>query len=106
MCLVTVGKPKEIKDYVEELLKFHGKWELHQKLKDWNVPKFPIDGNILKSHNCPSGRIMGTIINKLKEEWVKNEFQSTSEELLTQLPKILEDLNIVDGKQVKKPKTQ
>jgi tRNA nucleotidyltransferase (CCA-adding enzyme) len=106
MCLVTVGKPREIKEFVEELLKFLGKWELHQKLKDWKVPRFPVDGNILKSHNCPSGKIMGTIINKLKEEWVKNEFKPSADELLLSLPKILEELNIVDGKQVKKPKTQ
>lgn len=106
MCLVTFGKPKEIKSYVEELLKFHGKWELHEKLRNWNVPKFPIDGNILKAHNCPSGKVMGTILSKLKEEWVKNEFKSTVEELLTKLPKVLEELNIVDGKQVKKAKTQ
>lgn len=104
MCLVTFGKPRDIKDYVEELLKFQGKWELYQKLKDWIVPKFPVDGNMLKVHNCPSGKIMGSILNKLKEEWIKNEFKSTAEELLTQLPKILKEFNIVDGKQVKKPK--
>lgn len=106
MCLVTQGKPKEIKDYVEELLKFHGKWELHQKLSDWKVPKFPLDGNILKAHNCPTGRIMGTILGKLKEEWVKNEFKSTADDLVKQLPKVFEELNIVDGKQVKKAKKQ
>lgn len=106
MCLVTVGKPKEIKDFVEELLKFLGKWELYAKLKDWKVPKFPVDGTLLKAHNCPTGKLMGTILNKLKEEWVKNEFESTADELVSLLPKILDELNIVDGKQVKKPKTQ
>lgn len=106
MCLVTLGKPKEIKDYVEELLKFHGKWELHAKLKSWNVPRFPVDGTTLKANNCPSGKIMGTVLSKLKEEWVKDEFKSTVDELLAHLPKILEELNVVDGKQVKKAKTQ
>jgi hypothetical protein len=105
MCLVTAGKPREIKEFVEELLKFHGKWEMHEMLKNWQVPRFPVDGTLLKSQNCPTGKIMGTIITKLKEEWVKNEFNSTAEELLTHLPRILEELNIVDGKQVKKPKT-
>lgn len=47
---------------------------------------------------------MGVVINKLKEIWVKNEFKSTSEELVGHLPKIYEELNIVDGKQIKKPK--
>lgn len=105
MCLVTIGKPKEIKEFVEELLKFHGKWDIYKKLKSWSVPKFPIDGNTLKSKNCPTGKVLGTILNKLKEEWIKNEFKSTKDELLAHLPEILDELNIVDGKQVKKPKT-
>lgn len=104
MCLQTTGKPKEIKEYVEELLKFHGKLDLYDKLKAWQVPRFPVDGTMLKQHNCPTGKLMGTIINRLKEEWVKSEFKSTSEELLKLLPKVLQELNIVDGKQVKKPK--
>lgn len=106
MCLQTIGKPKDMKTYVEELLKFHYKWELYDKLFNWQVPKFPIDGATLKQHNCPSGKLMGIIINKLREVWVKNEFKSTSEELVTLLPEIYEDLNIVDGKQVKKSKTK
>lgn len=106
MCLQTIGKPKDMKTYVEELLKFHCKWELHDKLFNWQVPRFPVDGATLKLHNCPTGKLMGIIISKLREVWVKNEFKSTSDELVTYLPKIFEDLNIVDGKQVKKPKTK
>lgn len=106
MCLQTTGKPRDMKDYVEELLKFHGKLELYKKLKDWEVPKFPVDGTMLKQHNCPTGRLMGTIINKLKEEWVKSEFKHTSKELVALLPNIFQELNIVDGKQVKKPKIE
>lgn len=104
MCLQTFGKPRDIKDYVEELLKFHGKLELHEKLKNWEVPRFPVDGSTLKQHDCPSGKVMGVVITKLKEIWVKNEFKSTPEELIAHLPKVYEELNIVDGKLVKKPK--
>ena len=106
MCLHTIGKPRDIKDYVEELLKFHGKWDMHDSLKNWEVPRFPLDGTTLKQHNCPSGKILGVIINKLKEEWIRNEFKSTADELLSHLPKVFEELNIVDGKQVKKSKTE
>lgn len=106
MCLQTSGKPSDTKYYVEELLKFHNKFELLAKLQSWKVPRFPVDGNILKKHNCPSGRVMGVIINKLKEVWVKNEFQLTAEELIEHLPRVLEEMKIVDGKQTKKPKTQ
>lgn len=106
MRLQTTGNTKDIKEYVEELLKFHGKFELYKKLLNWNVPKFPVDGTTLKQHNCPSGKVMGIIINRLKEIWVKNEFKPTAEELLEYLPKIHADLNIIDGKQVKRAKTE
>lgn len=104
MCLQKFGKPLDLKGYAEELLKFHGKLELYEKLKDWQFPKFPINGATLKDHNCPPGRVMGHVIQKLKMIWVENEFKSTTEELLVHLPKIYEELSIVDGKQVKKPK--
>lgn len=48
---------------------------------------------------------MGIVIEKLKEQWTKVEFKSTREELVSHLPRIYEDLNIVDGKLVKKAKT-
>lgn len=105
MCLISSGKPRDIKDYVEELLKFLGKWELHEKLKNWQVPKFPIDGNTLKAHNCPSGKIMGVVLGKLRDIWALNKFDISVDELVKHLPKIYEELNIVDGKQVKKART-
>lgn len=104
MCLQTFGRPRDIKDYVEELLKFEGKWKMYEQLKKWEVPKFPVDGNMLKQKGCPQGRVIGNIMNELKKVWIKNEFKSTSDEILEHLPKVLEELNIVDGKPIKKPK--
>jgi len=106
MCMQPMGKPRDVKDYVEELLKLVGKWELLTELKNWEVPRFPVDGATLKANGCPQGRLMGSIIDKLKVEWVKAEFKSTTEELLAHLPRILEELNIVDGKPSKKPKVK
>ncbi|CRK98759.1 CLUMA_CG012009, isoform C [Clunio marinus] len=106
MCLITSGKIKDIKEYVEELLKLHCKLDLHQKLKEWTVPRFPVTGSLLLQNNCPTGKIVGVVLNKLKVIWVESEFKLTSEELLEHLPQIFKDLNIVDGKLVKKPKTQ
>lgn len=104
MCLQTLGRPHVTKEYVEELLKFHNKWELYGKLKNWQVPKFPVSGNMLKQNGCPQGRTIGRVISKLKEVWIQHEFKSTAEDLLKHLPAILEELNIVDGMPVKKPK--
>lgn len=106
LCMQSgLGKPKDSKEYVEELLKLHCRNDLYQELKVWKIPRFPVDGTTLKQSGCPSGKIMGVVINKLKEYWIKDEFKSTMEELVKHLPKIYDDLNIVDGKLVKKAKT-
>lgn len=106
LCLQSgFGKPKDIKEYVEELLKLHCRNDLYEQLKVWEIPRFPVDGATLKQNGCPSGKIMGIVIEKLKEQWTKDEFKSTREELVSHLPRIYEDLNIVDGKLVKKAKT-
>jgi hypothetical protein len=102
----SLGKSRDLKDYVGELLKFHCKEDLYHKLKAWEIPKFPVDGKMLKDSGCPSGKIMGTVISKLKEHWVNDEFKTKPEELMKHLPKIFEELNIIDGKVVKKQKLQ
>ncbi len=99
-----MGKTKDIKEYVEELLKFHCKEDLYFALKDWTIPTFPVNGTCLKDNGCPSGKIMGIVMNKLKEYWVENNFEASKEKLLVHLPKIFESLNIKDGKLVKKAK--
>jgi DNA-directed RNA polymerase delta subunit len=48
---------------------------------------------------------MGAVMQKLKELWVEEEFKPSKEDLLKHLPKVYNDLNIVDGKFVKKAKT-
>lgn len=104
MCLQSSGQPKILKQYVIELLKFQGKWNFVEELENWQFPKFPINGNILKNHNCPTGKVMGVIMDKLKEEWVKNNFESTEKELLEHLPRILEEIKNYKNSQIKRPK--
>jgi hypothetical protein len=101
-----IGKPKDIKSYVEELLILVQQRELYEKLKNWEVPRFPINGKMLQDKGCPSGKIMGIVMNSLKKIWTQHEFNISSDELFNHLPKVYEDLNISDGKQNKKIKTK
>lgn len=106
MCIQPVGQPKTLQEYAIELLKFHGKWDLMDELKHWQIPKFPLNGSILKSHKCPGGPKMGYVMSKLKEEWAKNKFESDANELLAHLPKILEEIQITNENHVKRQKTE
>lgn len=105
MCIQSVGHPKTLKEYAIELLKLHGKWDLMDELKLWQIPRFPLNGSVLKAHNCPGGPKMGYVMNKLKEEWAKGNFESNAEELLAHLPKILEEVQN-QHEHVKRQKTE
>lgn len=104
MCIQTIGKPSDQRHYVEELLKYLGKVESYEKLKSWEIPYFPVNGNLVKENGCPPGKWIGVVITKLKHMWAANEFKSTQDELMKHLPDILKDLNIEDGKVKKKSK--
>lgn len=74
---------KLLKDFVLELLKYSDKREIYDELLDWNMPRFPINGNILSEHGY-SGRKMGAILEKLRDIWADSNFQMAQEELLQQ----------------------
>lgn len=105
MC-VLVGKNQNItKEYVLELLKYNGKADLFEQLQVWSTPRFPITGTMLQNHGCPKGRTMGLVMNELKDIWGNGNFELTADELLKELPNVLNELNRSnDGMVSKKPK--
>ncbi|XP_037049872.1 CCA tRNA nucleotidyltransferase 1, mitochondrial isoform X1 [Bradysia coprophila] len=105
MC-VLIGKNQNItKEYVLELLKYNGKLDLFEQLQVWSAPRFPITGIMLQTHGCSKGRMMGLVMNELKDIWANGNFEMTAEELLKELPIVLNELNRSnDGMVSKKPK--
>ncbi|XP_055921771.1 CCA tRNA nucleotidyltransferase 1, mitochondrial [Eupeodes corollae] len=86
-------QPSARRDFVEELLKYSGSLDLYKQLKSWQIPAFPVTGNMLKEKNCPVGKKMGTIMSKLKLIWAQDDFQTSSQDLLeVHLPTILAEL--------------
>ncbi|KAH8385130.1 CCA tRNA nucleotidyltransferase 1, mitochondrial [Drosophila serrata] len=77
------------RDYVEQLLKYSNKVDLYNQLKAWVKPDFPIRGNVLNGHGLKGIRL-GFVLNELKTLWADSDFKLTAEELLRQLPDILE----------------
>ncbi|XP_058172246.1 CCA tRNA nucleotidyltransferase 1, mitochondrial [Anopheles ziemanni] len=93
LCLQTISSAKIKKEYVLELLKYHGKRGLHQQLLDWPLPQFPIKGNVLIAKGAPTGPKLGHVMDRLKVIWSNNQYSMTQEQLLEHLPKVLEELN-------------
>ncbi|KAG5677811.1 hypothetical protein PVAND_007538 [Polypedilum vanderplanki] len=103
LCLSNdFGKPKDIKNYVHELLKYHCNKETYENVNNWKIPYFPVNGTMLKENNCPAGKFMGHVMIKLKTIWANNDFNMSAEELITHLPKVISELDLEKG--VKKQK--
>lgn len=92
LVLNTRYKQKDAIEYVRELLKYRGDENLLNQFNSWDVPKFPINGKILKEAGVPPGKMYGSIINKLKDIWIDNEYKTTSNDLVKQIPSIMEEI--------------
>lgn len=105
MCILAGTNQNITKEYVLELLKYNNKPELFEQLQVWSPPRFPVNGNMLQSHGCAKGKMMGPVMNELKDIWAKGNFEMTADDLLKELPAILTKLkDSHDGLATKRPK--
>jgi tRNA nucleotidyltransferase/poly(A) polymerase len=51
-------------------------------IKKLSLPKFPFDGEYLKNKGVKEGAIMGKILKMLEDEWIKNDFNISDQEIL------------------------
>ncbi|XP_039758121.1 CCA tRNA nucleotidyltransferase 1, mitochondrial isoform X2 [Pararge aegeria] len=89
LVLNTKIKQKDAVDYVREVLKYRGSENLLEQFNSWDIPRFPVDGKILKDNGVPPGKMYGRIINKLKDIWIDNEYKQTTADLVKLLPSII-----------------
>ncbi|XP_041969454.1 CCA tRNA nucleotidyltransferase 1, mitochondrial isoform X2 [Aricia agestis] len=89
--LTSKIKQKDMIDYVCELLKYKGEEVLLEEFKKWEIPKFPINGKILKENGVPPGTMYGPIINKLKNLWIENQYKQSADDLVKFIPSIIEE---------------
>lgn len=78
-------------DYVTEVIKYNGDEILLKEFKNWIIPKFPLNGKILKENGLPPGRLFTPVITKLKEFWIANDYKCSTEDLIKLLPSIIEE---------------
>lgn len=71
------------REWIRELAHWEDRdeWEKNA-LVEWVFPPFPVNGNDLMACGIKPGKIMGVIINELKEEWAARGFSATKEDLL------------------------
>lgn len=86
--LVVKSKSKvsNVVEWILEVLKYNNSPLIEDFLK-WEMPKFPISGATLKENGIESGKMMGFVLNELKQIWADSDFTLTQEELVNHIPK-------------------
>ncbi|KAK2704913.1 CCA tRNA nucleotidyltransferase 1, mitochondrial-like [Artemia franciscana] len=83
--------PKDEKIYIEELIKYKGQTSVLKEFLEWEPPKFPVKGGVLKENGVPGGRMMSVVIDKLKDKWIDTDCNISAEDLAKMIPAILEE---------------
>lgn len=88
--MILAQSNRSFKGYVLELLKLNDKKHLHDQLLELEVPKFPLNRNILLEKGCPAGKRIEYVLGKLRDNWIDSNFTLQQYELIEQLPAVLE----------------
>eukprot|EP00090_Calanus_glacialis_P011086 TRINITY_DN19564_c0_g1_i1.p1 TRINITY_DN19564_c0_g1~~TRINITY_DN19564_c0_g1_i1.p1 ORF type:complete len:427 (-),score=146.80 TRINITY_DN19564_c0_g1_i1:75-1355(-) len=93
MAVDSKAKVQDTRLFIDQVLKYRGNMDLAKEFSTWEMPRFAVTGNHLKEAGCPPGRIMSLILGKLKETWKESDFEISLEELMKQIPKVLDSID-------------
>ena len=62
-------------------------YETYQELASFEVPKFPIDGQLLMKYNVKSGPYMGRVLKNLQQIWFENDFTIDNNIIMQEIEK-------------------
>ncbi|XP_043496139.1 CCA tRNA nucleotidyltransferase 1, mitochondrial isoform X3 [Polistes fuscatus] len=85
-------KISDTKEYVCELLKYRGMVEFYNDINKWTIPKFPINGHMVKSY-VSNGKMVGPVLQKLKVLWFDSDYKMSSDELIKHIEPIVHELD-------------
>lgn len=86
-------KQDTMKMYIEQLLMYNNDRVILEEFEKWTPLKFPITGNMIKTHGVKDGKKIGIILRKLIEYWADDDFKTDIEELLNLIPKAEHELS-------------
>lgn len=91
LVLKSKTKPSDTKKMAIELFKYNNLPYL-EEFENWEIPKFPVTGAMLKERGVEIGRNMGIVMAELKNYWADHEFTNDVDEILKELPNVVEKL--------------
>lgn len=81
------SKTNDVREWILEVMKYNN-FAFREEFANWPIPKFPINGIMLKEAGVDPGRTMGNVMSELKRMWAENEFESSSEDLMKEVPEL------------------
>lgn len=100
-------KPKVIREYIVEILKYRNDLELLEDFNKWEMPRFPfVTTAVLNKNGVLIPKMYGVVLNALKDYWANNKFDVKLEELEKQIPIIMNNINVADIQYEKFTKTK
>ena len=99
-------KQENTRLFLEQVLKYRGDTELLREFQAWTIPRFAVTGNHLKEAGCPQGRIMAVVLTELKDRWKHSDFTVSPEELVSQIPSVLDSIDIKQMQDLSSPKSK
>ena len=98
-------KPKDVRKYIEEVMRYRGERELLEEWLQWEPPVFPVTGKDLIAHDCPKGRTFSMVLDILKRHWKESDFKLSKENLLELLPDAIDEITILQKERKNKKRS-
>ena len=91
--VLSKNKSHLVKEWIIQQMICDDRDDLVEDFKNWEIPRFPVNGRDLKEEGVKNGKLMGKIIDELKKEWIESDFKVEREHLLkVSLPKVSDAL--------------
>ncbi|RUS84787.1 hypothetical protein EGW08_007471 [Elysia chlorotica] len=88
----TAGKETKVINKIVELMKYCGHIKIAEEFPKVQLPQFPVTGHDLTQKDVPRGPRFAATLNELRRIWKESKYKLGKEDLLEQIPEILESL--------------
>jgi len=99
-------KTENTRLFLEQVLRYRGDTELLRQFQHWTIPRFAVTGNHLKEAGCPPGKIMSVVLSRLKDQWKQSDFELDQDQLISQIPSVLDSIDVTQMEQLSSPKSK
>jgi len=96
------SKPRDTRQFIEEVLRYRGQLDLLEQFQQWEAPRFPVNGHHLKEAGCAQGRLMSLVMDKLRDEWKRADFDIELDKLLDKIPEVMDGVDVAQFETKKK----